>query len=144
MDDTDRIRKAKIQAAESTAFPELSGQPRIGSQVLDWDGFMARVMGDQALALEIFTEFLTLTPARIKKLAKSLEQMAFSTAAMEAHTLRGACGTVGAVTLEALAIEAEKAAKARDCIKLQHLARELEAGFCHLASAWQKATGPLA
>ncbi|MCP4669888.1 MAG: response regulator, partial [Desulfobacula sp.] len=66
-------------------------------KILDWPGFLDRVMDDEILAKEIFNEFLNEIPKKIEKIFKALNKEDFLTVSREAHTLKGSSANVGAV-----------------------------------------------
>lgn len=62
---------------------------QVKEEVLDWTGFINRVLDDEVLAKNIFKEFLNETPKRIEKIHKSIDEGDVLEVKREAHTLKG-------------------------------------------------------
>ncbi|MCP4673606.1 MAG: response regulator [Desulfobacula sp.] len=105
-------------------------------KILDWPGFLDRVMDDEILAKEIFNEFLNDIPKKIEKIFKALNKEDFLTVSRETHTLKGASANVGAVALQDIAYQMEISAKNRDYKKTESLVSMLEKQFNILNNYW--------
>ena len=116
--------------------PSLLTKNHPKEKILDWPAFLDRVMDDESLAKEIFTEFLNETPQRIEKISRALEARDFMTANREAHTLKGSSANVGAVALQDTAYKIEKSAKTEDYQKTAFLVPMLEKQFKILSDYW--------
>ncbi|MDM8535220.1 response regulator [Desulfobacterales bacterium HSG17] len=116
--------------------PSLLTKNHPKEKILDWPGFLDRVMDDESLAKEIFTEFLNETPQRIEKISRALETRDFMTANREAHTLKGSSANVGAVVLQDTAYKIEESAKTEDYQKTGFFVPMLEKQFKILSDHW--------
>jgi len=76
-------------------------------EILDWTGFLDRVMDDEDLAKKIFNTFLNETPKRIQQIQKSIDHGEILITEREAHTLKGSSANVGAVILQDIAHKIE-------------------------------------
>ncbi len=83
-------------------------------EILDWAGFLNRVMEDEDLAKDIFKEFLNETPKRIDNIQKGIDCDDIQATKREAHTLKGSSANVGAVVLQDIAYQIESAASDKD------------------------------
>ena len=63
--------------------------------------------GENDLVEELIAIFETDTAERLETLARAVETADYSTARQEAHTIKGSCGMVGALELQALAAATE-------------------------------------
>ncbi len=100
--------------------PQAENQPpslekkQSKEKILDWTGFLDRVMDDEILAKKIFNTFLIETPKRIAQIQKSIGSGDVLIAEREAHTLKGASANVGAVILQDIAHKIEISANDED------------------------------
>jgi len=100
-------------SGDENQLPPLEKQ-QSKEEVLDWAGFLDRVMDDQDLAKNIFNTFLNETPKRIEIIQKSVENGDVLIAEREAHTLKGSSANVGAVILQDIAHKIEISANDED------------------------------
>ena len=77
--------------------------------VFDRLTLLKRLDGDEELLEEVLSIYFEDVPVRLKNLRNALERGDESIAATEAHTLKGASANVGALELQAAALEIEKA-----------------------------------
>ncbi|MEA1968294.1 MAG: response regulator [Thermodesulfobacteriota bacterium] len=105
-------------------------------EVLDWAGFLDRVMGDEELAKDIFNEFLNEIPKRIEKIERDLDSGSLGDANREAHTLKGSSANVGAVALQDIAYQIEISTSDEDLTKAALLVPVLEEQFIILKKYW--------
>jgi HPt (histidine-containing phosphotransfer) domain-containing protein len=100
------------------------------SPVLDMSQLKSITLEDLDLMREIVSALVEDTHFQINLLRDALDRVDMRECARVAHSARGACGNVGAVTLAALFTEVEREAKQgniSDCrTALMHLANEVE------------------
>ena len=109
---------------------------QLSENILDWEGFLDRVMDDEELARDIFNLFLKEVPGKIEKIHKTLEEGNILEANREAHTLKGSSANVGAIVLQAVSYEIEKFTKNGDLTKAASLVPVLEKQFSKLKNYW--------
>ncbi len=102
------------------------------ASIINWEGFLKRVLGDEELAKDIFKDFLTVTPQRIEKIKTALDSGDFPEAGREAHTLKGASGNIDAGVLHGIAQKIEKAVSDNAIDKAKGLLPLLEQEFLRL------------
>jgi CheY-like chemotaxis protein/HPt (histidine-containing phosphotransfer) domain-containing protein len=90
-------------------------------QVLDYESFVAKLLGDRPLAMHIFSAFPVNLTEQIEKLTTPFADPDFLAIQRIAHQLKGAAGNVCANVLFQIISEMETAAKARDTKKIQLL-----------------------
>gem|GEM_PF-1816205 len=121
------------EASERTSEPSGATAAREGEEtalvVFDKAGLMARVMGDEGLALVVAQAFLSDIPLQIDALKGNLKTGDISTAERHAHTIKGAAANVGGEALRAVAYEMEKAGKAGNREAVASRVLELEKQF---------------
>ena len=103
--------------------------------VFDRKGMMARLMGDEALALKVIDGFLYDTPKQIETLKKCLNAGDREGAVRQAHTIKGASAAVGGEAMRAVAYEMEKAGKTGDLPACAAYVSNLESQFARLRKA---------
>ena len=95
-------------------------QDRIGDKlseeasVFDRTALLNRVDGDKAFCQEIISMFLQDVPKQIESLENTISKKDTALIDRQAHTLKGASGNVGAVSLQAAAMHLEMAGKNGD------------------------------
>jgi signal transduction histidine kinase/DNA-binding response OmpR family regulator len=89
------------------AAPEVAPRPT----VFDPSSLRERLMGDDELAREILAEFLTDLDQQLAALRAALAAREAETVRRRAHQIKGACGNVGALAMQALALELEHGAE---------------------------------
>jgi len=104
--------------------------------ILDWQSFLNRVLNDEELAKDIFKDFLDITPQRIKTIKVALNSENIKIANREAHTLKGACGNVGAIALQEIAYQIECSTRGDDSNDATLLVPKLEEQFMQLQKTW--------
>ncbi|MBI5017506.1 MAG: response regulator [Deltaproteobacteria bacterium] len=112
---------------------ELRGpQPRESRQVFD-PAVLADTLGeDPELLAGILGGYLEDAPQQLDALRDALARADGGAARRQAHTFKGASGTVGARALQAAAQAAEAAAEAGDLVGAGHALEELDAGLAEL------------
>ena len=98
-------------------------------EILDWAGFLNRVMEDEDLAKNIFNDFLNETPKRMNNIQKGIDYDDIQLTKREAHTLKGSSANVGAVVLQDIAYQIESAASEEDLTKAATLISMLKKQF---------------
>lgn len=93
-------------------------------QLLDYEMFVARLMGDRPLAREILTEFTANLPLQMEQMAAAVHQEDFSEVQRLAHQMKGAAGNVCANTLCRIVSALETAAGEKDSEKTHQLFAE--------------------
>ncbi len=88
--------------------------------------------GDRSILSEVLKVFLVDAPGRIAELRNALEQGDATATRRQAHALKGAAGSVGALSLQALAAQAERAAEAQDLPRAAMLLPNVETQFNEL------------
>jgi len=111
-----------------------------GKKIAVWDraGMLERMMGDEALAETIIEGFLTDIPRQIEALRGYLEAGDAAGVERQAHTIKGAAGSIGGEVLRALAFELEQAGKAGDLERMNARMGELAISFAALKACIQK------
>ena len=99
-----------------------------------------------AMLARLVNMYLTKTPDRIKLLREHVAARNFTEVSREAHTLKGASGSIGAARVADTCAQIEQARKAKDEKRLVELVEALEAEYaraCHALKA-MVATGTAA
>ena len=94
--------------------------------VFDLVGLLDRLMGDEDLAKEIIEKFLEVMPHQIIALKEALEKGDASLISRMAHTIKGASANVGAVALQEVVSQMEKASEESDLEKAISLVPEID------------------
>ncbi|MEA1967574.1 MAG: Hpt domain-containing protein [Thermodesulfobacteriota bacterium] len=98
-------------------------------KIFDPKELLENLMDDKELVQTILEGFLMDIPEQIKTLEDYLEKKDIEGVERQAHTIKGACGNVGAAALQAIAYEMEKAGNAGDFEAVQKGMPELSSGF---------------
>jgi len=109
-------------------FPPLE-KKQVKEEILDWAGFLDRVMEDEDLAKNIFNDFLNESPKRIDNIQKGIDYDDIQLTKREAHTLKGSSANVGAVILQDIAYQIESAASDKDLTKVATIIPMLKKQF---------------
>ena len=114
-------------------------QPEVldASQLEDLRGIDGGVMLTRLVGM-----YLSRTPERIKLLRTHVGAKNYTEIAREAHTLKGASGSIGAARVADTCAQIEQARKAQDAKRLEELVEALEAEYARARSALQAATTP--
>ncbi len=131
-------------AAQPPAYEQPSVEtPPDGDVVLDWEGAVDRLMGDEAFVRGIIRDFLTETPAQLQNMMICLEAADLPGVRKCAHAIKGAAATVGAEAIRCVALAAERAACDGDAHRLPELLpslrRELDR-LCEVVASWDEET----
>lgn len=79
--------------------------------ILNSEVTLTRLMNDAAFVGELYVTFLDTLDARIQRIANAIDARDFEVLRKEAHSLKGASGTINADALHACALELEVAAR---------------------------------
>jgi signal transduction histidine kinase/CheY-like chemotaxis protein/HPt (histidine-containing phosphotransfer) domain-containing protein len=93
-------------------------------QLLDYEMFVSRLMGDRPLAREILTDFTANLPLQMEQMAAAVHQEDFSEVQRLAHQMKGAAGNVCANSLCRIVSNLERAAGEKDSEKTHQLFAE--------------------
>lgn len=105
------------------------------SRVFDRENVLERMMGDEDIVREIIKEFRSDIPGRIADLKTAVSSADASLVRHLAHTIKGAAGNVGGLTVEDLSYEIEKAGEDSDIDKAKTLMPLLEEQYRLLDTA---------
>lgn len=95
-----------------------------GSELLDWETLVARMLDDEDLARSLLEEFLHEAPRQMEELEVLVEAGDVAEAERRAHTLKGMSANIAADALAEAARQAETAGRERD---LPEMVRRLPA-----------------
>jgi len=115
--------KEKDIIKKGSSMPDKDIMPK----VLDWDGLLYRLMGDEDLAKEIVDDFMNDIPNKLNVLKEALNKGDALLVKKEAHMMKGASGNIGAVAMQEIAEQIEIAGKAEDLVKAELLTAKYEA-----------------
>jgi len=101
-----------------------------------------REIDDRAMLARLVGMYLSKTPDRIKLLRAHVAAKNFMEISREAHTLKGASGSIGAARVADTCAQIEVARKAKDEKRLEELMDALEAEYARARHALQAMTGP--
>jgi two-component system sensor histidine kinase/response regulator len=121
-----RKKKKQMIQRESSTFNENIMSSGLTDSIFDWDGLLHRLMGDEDLAKEIIDDFLKQIPDNLFAVKKALKKKDLLLVQREAHTIKGASGNVGALTLQEIAEQIEIASKAKDLVKAGSFVAKLD------------------
>ncbi|MCP3872505.1 MAG: response regulator [Desulfobacteraceae bacterium] len=121
---------------KNESLPEKKEQ--FTEKILDWTGFLNRVMEDEDLAKNIFQDFLIQTRKRIDNIQKGIDCSDIQVTKREAHTLKGSCANMGAVILQDIAYQIEKAASNKEFTKAAGLIPTLKKQFTILKEVFHE------
>ena len=93
--------------------------------LFNFDEFVARMMGDQDLALIILQEFVNTVPRELALLADHIADGQTTAAGFQAHKIKGAFANICSSDLTAIATAMETAGKENNQAELQRLLEEL-------------------
>jgi two-component system sensor histidine kinase/response regulator len=113
----------------SSSAVELTPKPAIDSadsgHPVDWSRLVANLDGDETLAHEIVTLFVTGGEASVGEIAQALERGDYASLGAKAHEVKGASASIQAVAASEAAERLEAAARMGDTAQVQHLAQAL-------------------
>ena len=112
------------------SLPSKKNQSK--EKILDWAGFLERVMDDGDLAKDIFKDYLDEIPKRIETIQKAIDNGDILDLKREAHTLKGSSANIGAIVLQDIALKIEISANEEDLTKAADFIPMLEEQFITL------------
>jgi len=125
-----------------TKYDDTSEPSENGSAVdaeatvlLDREAALHRLGGDEAFLLEIYDAFAEDTPEMLDDLQKAIADNNMEDTAIYAHSFKGTCGMVEAVSCRDIATELEKAAKANRTEHIRPLFEQLEQELAKVMAA---------
>ncbi len=123
--DPKRLKTAVERLLASTLPKEIvEAQPSIVgpiAQVLDYESFVAKLLGDRPVAVQIFSAFLTNFTGQIEQLTTAIADRDFPAIQRIAHQIKGSSGNVCADMLYQIVCDLETATKTQDMEKIQSL-----------------------
>ncbi len=122
------MRLEALASALSKVRPERPAHPSAikpsRDALLDFETIAT--LRDLGGLTEIAQEFLAEVPVRIAAISKALADKSINALKLESHTLKGASGVVGAISLAKAAAKIEDAARSQDLGAVSKLVKELE------------------
>ena len=132
-DDLSRaIERWLVQGEERRPAGEPVAPAEVPAEVLpvfDHAAFLARLMGDEDLVKEISRDFLDDIPKQLALLREAVGRGDGPGASKLAHSIKGACGSVGAMAMAGAAAELEEAGKSGRPEAISGLLLEVERQF---------------
>ena len=146
MDDylTKPIQPGKLGETIARWIPDdaaAAWQDRIGDKLLeeasvfDRTALLNRVGGDKAFCQEIIGMFLKDVPKQIESLENTISKKDTALVDRQAHTLKGASGNIGAVSLQNAAMHLEEAGKNGDLSRATEMLNTIKKEFEKLKKA---------
>ena len=123
------VRKGDVVRPEQEAKGEKQTQAENAASVFNRAALLDRCMDDEQLARKVLEMTLENVPKQIRGLQASLEADDAPAARLEAHTIKGMAGNVGAMVLRALAGEMEAAAHAGNLDDVRIRMEDVKAQF---------------
>lgn len=84
------------------------------TQLLDIETTLTRLKGDKEFLTMLLQVFLDDLPSKLENLEQAIREQDIQSIARHAHSLKGACATIGAMSLQDSAFVMEKAARDED------------------------------
>ncbi|WP_321391545.1 response regulator [uncultured Desulfuromusa sp.] len=100
--------------------------------LFDYNSFLSRMMGDEALTMQILEAFLETIPEEIKTLRSLISNNDITSAGIQAHKVKGAFANIGSRLLSELSCQIEMAGKDNNEKKIKTLMLELEKKYSSL------------
>lgn len=97
--------------------------------ILDREALLERVQGDKELAKELLEMFLEDVPGRLKIIHQAKETGDMKRITLEAHTIKGSSGNIGANDMSEAAFQLELAGKDENQQSIPSLINTLEEKF---------------
>jgi two-component system, sensor histidine kinase and response regulator len=109
---------SKERATDSIATPGIENAARNSEAApVDWNKIEQAAGGDNEFALELADTFAQSSRQAIERIESALASNDIAAVQRAAHSIKGAAGSIGAVTSRTLAANLEDAAKANDAAK---------------------------
>ena len=119
--------------------PPVASPEFQASTIFDGQDFMARLMGDKALAKTLIAAFLEDMPRQMARLKDQIARGEAGPAGDLAHKIKGAAASVSGMAFSAAAFELEKAGKAGDLAALAKGMPDLEERFAEVGETMNRA-----
>ncbi|MCK4619164.1 MAG: response regulator [Desulfobacterales bacterium] len=116
------------------------GKPSKEASVFDRTAFLDRIGGDKNICQEIIGIFLQDVPRQIESLENTISKNNPALVDRQAHTLKGASGNVGAVSLQDAAMQLELAGKNNDLSRATEILNTIKKEFEKVKKAMTKET----
>jgi len=116
------------------------GKPSEKASVFDKTALLNRIGGDEDICQEIIGIFLQDMPGQIEFLENTINKNNPALVDRQAHTLRGASGNVGAVSLQDAAMHLEEAGKKGDLSRAAEMLNTIKKEFEKVKKAMTKET----
>jgi HPt (histidine-containing phosphotransfer) domain-containing protein len=103
-----------MEKSEHSAEQDVEAQPKaslVELSIFDEADYMRRNLEDRDLAQEVLNMFVASTPGYLTTLQNQLDSRNAAEIRMQAHTIKGACATVGAELMRTTAQRVEQLAK---------------------------------
>jgi signal transduction histidine kinase/CheY-like chemotaxis protein/HPt (histidine-containing phosphotransfer) domain-containing protein len=126
------LKPPRSVAPSPTAHAKPTPPPAPAPAVFDRSAFMHRMMEDEELARTVIGEFLSDLPRQIELLREHVRSGHATGVEHQAHKIKGACGTVGALAMHAIAAQLEAAGHAGESASTPALFAELESEYQRL------------
>jgi len=97
--------------------------------IFDREGALNRLGDDEALLEEILGVYFEDTPRQLEALKEAVERGDSAAIRRQAHTLKGSSGNVGAVSMQEVAFQIEKAGETGDLARTASLFETIEKEF---------------
>ena len=119
----------KKKMKQNDIIPKIETNKTSDTMLFDKEGMLARVMGDENLAIILINTFLNDIPCQMDTLRQHLEADDCVAATRQSHTIKGAAANVGAMMLSQIAAEMESAGKSANLDEMKALLPRLEKQF---------------
>ncbi len=106
-----------------------------GAPVHDRADLLARLCDDEGIAAEVMSVFFSDLPQQLALLDGGFDAADPESVRRQSHTIKGACGNVGAAAMRLVAYEIEKAAGRGDLIEARRYFDRLRAEFGRLKTS---------
>lgn len=123
----DRWLNGSQKCALGLSSEEASAMATV--RILDRKVLLERLMGDEELAGEIVAAFIQDIPEKLRQARDTIGRGAAPELQEQAHTLKGTCGTVGAMAMQATAARLEDAARSANLEQAALIVNDMEKGL---------------
>ena len=113
-----QVEESSLQVAEIPVFDEVD--------------YVRRNLGDRELAQDVMNMFVSSTPGYLSDLQKQLDTRNAVGVRMQAHTVKGACATIGAELMRMTAQRVEQLSKAGELAAAEEVAERLQLDYQQL------------
>ncbi len=106
--------------------------------ILDWDGFMKRMMDDKELAVQILDLFVEDAPKQMASFREAFNKKDIELIGRKAHSIKSSAANIGGEVLRETASQIEQLAKTNNIQKIEELFQKAEQDFIELMQAIQE------